>query len=447
MDSQTLGIVAILVVALLVAIFALLRGKEHPDGASNRAAENGANPAVENQQLESVPRGQPLVRFEEAGPLDIEEERRLVEITDGNLLARIDATIPVVVQAGNVATIQSVSKAISAHNDAMDAAGPLYRAIIPKDATLANSRVVEGAKRGFYHGPDGINGHAIFVQANAKVDSGLGGALAASSAVNAAMSVGSMVVGQYYMAQIDSKLDSVTKGIDEISSFQDNEYKSKVYALVAQVQKSATFRVEIMEDEAVRLRELAFLKDCENECIQLLGQANITIDGYSKREEISFEEYENVTRKVEGWYQYQKVLLSVLQGITELTYVLNKGAVSRESCNNLYLIYERQSLDADHKLRLWHGYNVTNLELDASRTRRKRQGIDRAVMIVPGVFNDDLNYMRISGSTTKMIKGQMNGFERPIPIIEDEPYEQDVEIFAIEGKMYYLPEWSESEES
>lgn len=448
MDSQILGIVLIIVGTLIAVGAFLLYRNGSLDNTASHGEEGAANPTTpETQQIEPVSREQPLVRFEEVGALDIEEERRLVEITDSRLLARIDAAIPVAVQGGNLATIQSVGTAISAHNDAMGSAGALYRAIVPKGATLANSQAMEGAKRGIYHGAQGISGHADLVQVNAGIDPRVGGALAATSAVNAAMSVGSMLVGQYYMAQINNKLDTVTRGIDEISDFQDNEYKSKIYALVAQVQKCATFKVETMENEDVRLRELAFLKERENECIQLLGQANITIENNSKKEGLSFDEYENVTRKTEVWVKYQQVLLIVLQMISELTYILNKGAVSQESCRNLYLVYERQALSADHKLRLWHGYNASNLEFNASRTQRRRRGVDGAVRSIPGIFNDDLNYKSISRSTTMMIRRQIKGVERPNPIIEAEPYEQDVEIIATEGKVYYLPARTDSGEN
>lgn len=51
----------------------------------------------------------------------------------------------------------------------------------------------------------------------------------------AAMGVASMVVGQYYMTQINAKLDAISDGISEIQNFQDNEYRSRVFSLVAHV--------------------------------------------------------------------------------------------------------------------------------------------------------------------------------------------------------------------
>ena len=142
---------------------------------------------------------------------------------------------------------------------------------------------MEGAVRGLYHGAKGIQGHADFVAA----DGNMGSGLAAMNAANAAMGIASMVVGQYYMAQINDRIDSITNSMDRIAGFQDNEYKSKVYALVAEIQKISTFQIETMENEELRTRELAHLKNLEHECAHLLGQANLTLQDYAKKSGLS----------------------------------------------------------------------------------------------------------------------------------------------------------------
>lgn len=106
----------------------------------------------------------------------------------------------------------------------------MYRAIIPVGAKLTDSKAMEGAVRGIYHGADGIKGHANLVAVEKT------GTVVANTAA-AAMGVATMVVGQYYMTQINAELSKISDGLDKISSFQDNEYKSKVFALVAQEKK------------------------------------------------------------------------------------------------------------------------------------------------------------------------------------------------------------------
>ena len=161
------------------------------------------------------------------------DESSLVEVKDEKVLARIDSLVPGLGQAG-VATANAVQAA----------GDTVYRAIIPVGAKLTDSKAMEGAVRGIYHGADGIKGHANLVAVENT------GTVVANTAA-AAMGVASMVVGQYYMTQINAELSKISDGLDKISSFQDNEYKSKVFALVAQVKKISAFQSEIHENEAL----------------------------------------------------------------------------------------------------------------------------------------------------------------------------------------------------
>ena len=143
----------------------------------------------------------------------------------------------------------------------------LYRAIIPAGAKLTNSRATEGAVRGFYQGAGGIQGHADLVAVQAQK----GTAVVANTAA-AAMGVASMVVGQYYMTQINAEIDEISDGISKITDFQDNEFRSRVFSLVAHVKKITDFQVEILDNDELRLSKIAQLDSMEEQCTQLLGQ-------------------------------------------------------------------------------------------------------------------------------------------------------------------------------
>lgn len=147
----------------------------------------------------------------------IKDENGLVEITDSNVLAHINNLVPKLAQAGNAAN--NVAQVVQAAND-----GVLYRAIIPAGAKLSDSKAMEGAVRGFYRGTDGIQGHANFVA----VETQKGTSVVANTAV-AAMGVASMVVGQYYMTQINAELGAISDGISKIQNFQDKLEKEKSF--------------------------------------------------------------------------------------------------------------------------------------------------------------------------------------------------------------------------
>ena len=78
-----------------------------------------------------------------------------------------------------------------------------------------------------------------------------------------------MVVGQYYMTQINAELGLISESISKVSDFQDNEYRSRVFSLIAHVKKIADFQVEILENNELRLSKISQLDSLEEECTQL----------------------------------------------------------------------------------------------------------------------------------------------------------------------------------
>ncbi|MBR1828327.1 MAG: hypothetical protein IJ781_02280 [Atopobiaceae bacterium] len=426
--------IALLVIVVIAAI--VLKKRSAP-----AKTEDGSSTSENGSAIVSAEQPKALFQFEESLPLSYEEEERIVKIEDGKLLAEIDRAIPVAAKAAvNADAAAKVGKAVEAHNQATEAAGQLYRAIIPKGAELADSQAMEGAKRGIFHAEKGIKGHADLMPVEQQqIDPNLGQELAAANVVGSVMDVASLVVGQYYMAQINGKLESVEQGIGKISEFQDVEYKSAVYALVAAVKKSSTFRFEVLENDELRLRELSYLKERENECAKLLGQANIMIDQITKRRDLGFDDYEAAVRTADLWIQYQQVLLQVMAEIAELTFTLNKGAVSRDSSYALLLPYASQAENTLEKLSAWHGDHMSKLEMDTASYRRKRQGIDGALHAIPALFEDDLGYKKVSSRTSKMIRRQRRGSSVAIAGDGLDLYQEDVTLVMKDGEVYYLP--------
>lgn len=145
----------------------------------------------------------------------------------------------------------------------------------------------------------------------------------------------------------------ISAGITKISDFQDNEYKSKVFALVAQIQKVAIFQVDILDNDELRLSEIYNLNRWEQECIQLLGQANLTIAGFAKKENLDYEEYEKQLAEAQNWFVYQKTLMEVMIKIAELKHTLHLGSASREQCGALLPTYSKQVQDSLNQLSTW----------------------------------------------------------------------------------------------
>ena len=356
----------------------------------------------------------------------IPDEGRLVEITDSKVLAHVNNLVPGLAQVGNAAN--NAAQAVQANGEV------LYRAIIPSGAKLTNSKAMEGAVRGFYRGADGIQGHANLLAVEAQK----GTAVVANTAA-AAMGVASMIVGQYYMTQINAELGAISDSISKVADFQDNEYRSRVFSLVAHMKKIADFQVEILENDELRLSKISQLDNLEEECTQLLGQANLTLAGFAKRTGFDYETYEKALGEAQNCFMYQKSLVDVLCKISDLRYTLHLGNVSREQCVAILPTYSKQVADTQARLTGWHQDTTKRLRIDTAKIRRKRDGLDGVIHFLPGLFNDDFNFRPIEKKTARMITAQVSGHEDVHLPDDTDLYAQDVQLIAKDGKVYYLP--------
>ena len=342
------------------------------------SASGTSEPVTEDPGAETQ-----ALSFEELSALTEAEEASLVEIKDPSLLGKIDNALSGTLQIlGNTA-------AVGEYREAVKAAGQLYRAILPK-----------GTVRGIYQGAKGM----------------------------------------YYMKQVNDQLGQIGGELDRIAAFQDREYQSRVYALVAQVQKCSQFQAEILESEELRKRELDHLKSLEQECAQLLGQANLTLKEYEKKTGLDYAGYEKLVAEAQVWYQVQQILLDVMLEIGELSYALNLGAVSRENCSAMFLPYARQADEALEALKAWHKKTGAALEIDLDGNRRRRQGVEGFIMNIPAIFNQKLHYRELPERTASMIAKQSAGQQNAALQHETDRFQKDVCLIVKDGKLYYLPE-------
>ena len=353
----------------------------------------------------------------------IEDETGLIEITDSRILAQVSNSLPGLFQTGN--SINNVAQIFRN--------GTVYKAILPAGAKLAKSKDMEGAVRGIFHGATGIKGQANLV----KIESGTA---IATNSVSAAMNVSSLIVGQYYMKQINDELDVISKGIDQIQSFQDNEYRSRVFSLVAHVKRISNFQSEILENDELRISKIYQLDSLEKDCAELLGQANLTLADFTNKNKLSYKEYEKVIAEVQKWYTYQKSLIEVMYKISDLRYTLHLGAVSREQCADLLSTYQEQIGDTHERINVWHYKTAKRLGIKIDEICRKRAGLDGAIHFIPGLLKDEYKFRSIDMKTVKMIIEQAMGYEEQCAAYTSELYNEDVQLISKDGRLYYLPE-------
>lgn len=418
MEYIGIGICVIVVVA--VCIFVILRKGNTQEVIPS--VEIKADTAENAITVTNDAPAELLIEMEMLPAEVIKDENKLVEITDSKILAHVNNLVPGFAQVGNAA------QAVQANGEV------LYRAVLPAGAKLSNSRTLEGAVKEMYHGANGIKGHADWLPVEAQK-----GTAAVANTAAAAMTVASMVVGQYYMTQINAELGTISDGISEIQNFQDSEYRSRVFSLVVHVKKIADFQTEILENNELRISKINQLDSLEEECTQLLGQANLTLAGFAKKTNLDYETYEKVVGNAQNWFMYQKSLLDVLNKISDLKYTLHLGAVSREQCSAILPIYTKQVQETQGRLAMWHESNTGRLKIDTEEVRRKRARFDGVIHFLPGLFDEDFNFRSIEKNTAQMIRAQASG-QNTLAIDKSELYSEDIQLIAKDGKIYYLPE-------
>lgn len=342
-----------------------------------------------------------VIKVEVASDLKI-EEGKLVEIKDEMILARLNQAVPEIARAMNAG-----AKTVAAVQ------GPAYRCVLPAGATKVATGAVKGAQAG---------------------------SLLATASLT--FSVAALIVGQKFMADISKRLAKLDGDLRAVSDFQNNEYKSRVEALILRVTSVISYRSEVTKNDAVRQRALMSLDNAESECMQLLGQATETINSFTQTRVSDFDRYCTAVKEIAKWLDYQNKLVAVLYHISELKYALNFGAVSRDYCASSFRVCLANVAKSQKLLKKWHTDEINKLDIDTSALKRRRMGADAALHFLPGLFKKECKYRKLSEDTAHMIETQ-----RTCDLTDYKPlgrsFDDDVEIFVKDGKVYYLESASE----
>lgn len=424
MEYAVIGIIVAAIIAVGGIFFIKMRKKpanKSQDSTQLLPQEKKSELVSSNESLNEL-----VIQMEKLPAEKIPAQNKLVEIKDNKVLAHVNNLIPEIAQVRTSA--HSAAKAVEKSGEV------LYRAIIPTGAKLVDSRDMAGAFRGFCRDEKNIVKHANLVAVQAEK-----GTEVLSNVASSAMGVASMIVGQYYMEQINNQLGAISDGISKISDFQNNEYRSRVFSLVAHIKNIADFQIEILENNELRLSKISQLDGIEEECTQLLGQANLTLADYTQKNDLNYVAYEKEVIEAQNWYAYQKALTDVLYRISELKYTLHMGAVSRKQCGAMLPTYTNQVAETQMRLTEWHQQTAKRLKIDTVETRRKRDGIDGVIHFVPGLFNDNLNFRSIEAGTAEMIQTQSEGKQVTYEHDTSDLYSEDVQLIIKDDKIYYLP--------
>ena len=355
------------------------------------------------------------------------DESSLIEIKDSNVLARIDSLVPSASTAG--VSVGNVIKNISGQQGET-----LYRVVLQKGGPLVDSNNMAGAKRAFTMVGNHISENADLIAVDQVLDKG---ALVANAGA-AVMGVASMVVGQYYMQQVDTQLAVISDHISKIIDFLDIQYKRDVASLIESVYNISKFRMSSIENEELRGRELDTIQIKRDECQKLLNQAEITLETLTSKNCPDYDDYERTVKEIGKWSQYQTVLVKLLYQINILDFTLHLGIKSKEHCFGSFTLHTSKLESIHDKLVGWHNTQCEVLKIDLEENRRKHTGFLALLEKPISWLHDEWNYKAVGGQTVKMIKSQTSEIAT-ITYSDDNLFDEDVQIIAKDGKYYYLP--------
>ncbi|MER2175464.1 MAG: hypothetical protein ABS911_12360 [Carnobacterium sp.] len=433
-------IITSIVVGILLIIFfvfLLLQKKNASD------IENGDNsPEESNIELmaQSLNKPEtvdtPIIPVEKL-PSNVKvKENLLHEITNTNIISSLSSLSPAIVNAlGKTQTVNTTTTT--------KLTGDFYQVILKSGGELAKSKNMENARRAFTQGSKGVKEHANLVKIDPKATKEVTKTTKMATSVTAnIMNVASLIVGQYYMSEVNSKLEDMNKSISEISDYQKREFKSHVRSLVVNVRDISKFSKEIFEDDTIRNNKLIHLQQLQERTTQLLEQVNLEIEEkIQKQSHTNYDEYLTNVNDFESLIFFQNTLLGVLQKIGKLTLIFGNGKLSQESSFSLFYTYEEQSLKTDDKLIVWQNNQIEKYAIDVDTSKRKKQGIEGVFANVTGLIKDEWRYLKLEEELIDKVKHQMTLAKIEYDTEELNLYQEDIQLLIRDGKTYlWLPE-------
>lgn len=265
-------------------------------------------------------------------------------------------------------------------------------------------------------------------------------ALQMSGSVAQIASLGVLVVAVGMLKKANDKLDDINLSVSRVSDFQNTQYEGTVKRLIGEIQRVTRFQSEVLKDKDYRNRELINLKAQENKCVDLLNQADSAIKTEMAKDRKFFKSYVDYTANIDKWYQYQQILILLLRQISELTFTLNLGVVSRENSFSNYDVNLPEVIDVRKALRDWHMKNMGYYNVDLKEKKHKRSGgvFDAAKRIPIGALASKISEDSISDEMIGLIEKQTKENYDELAAGSGNQFEQDVKMVVEDGKLYYV---------
>ena len=254
--------------------------------------------------------------------------------------------------------------------------------------------------------------------------------------VNAGFNAASMVVGQYYMNEINNKLDTIQHDIKGMSNFLDSKYQSNLLQIISKMKEIIENKVEILNNSYSRDKRYDEVLSLESESAKLLGQANEMIRKYIENEDIEYKNYEKNMKEIHLWFIRQQILQQLLLEIGNLRYVLAYGNETSKLSHTQYNNYLIQTNSINSKLENWHKINCEKFGVNKEEHKRKANFYAIRKNTI-GRINEEWAYTKLEENLENIINSQIN-IKKLLPYKNNKQNEK-IKIQKYKGEYYNLP--------
>ena len=253
--------------------------------------------------------------------------------------------------------------------------------------------------------------------------------------VNAGFNAASMVVGQYYMNEINDKLENIQHDIDGIANFLDDQYKGKLMSIVDKMQEILEYKNEIISNDFSRDKRYNEISRLEEKNVELLNHANASILNYLK-DNLDYKNYEKNVKDIQKWSLRQQILMRLLAEIGDLRYILANGNESSKVAHSPYNRNLKATNKVNEQLDSWHEAYCEKFGISKVEHRRKANFFEIRKNTI-GKINEDWAYSKLDESIETMIESQTN-VKQLLPYSKDKQ-DENITILKHNGEYYNLP--------
>ena len=248
------------------------------------------------------------------------------------------------------------------------------------------------------------------------------------------------IASEYIINEIKNNLDAISYEVKEIRNFLTSEYKSKLEETALFLEKTLTFKEEIILNEDRRKERISQIENHISGCIQLLKQAIIIINSSTAEIRDNYSKYEKAIYEIEDWISNLKTLYGLIAELCRVDYLFYQGTASIESCE-----YDIKLLRSDLKemilgLNNWHQIEQLKLGVDIEKGEHKNTGLKMAVkkFFAPKEKQNDIEYSKIDDDVMMMIDKHMNMSIEQYDLYVDEIFDNNINLAIFNGEIYFM---------